>query len=115
MQDWLNSNVPVGVRDAVRATIDASLDVAQADQAFNYPTFKPLLGKHRPIIEMRFKEGGLQYRPLLCEGPAGREATLLVGATKKGTKWSPFNARETAVARRKEIFIDSARTCPHQR
>jgi hypothetical protein len=63
------------------------------------------------IKKMRFSVEGVQMRPLLCEGPTknkkghyNKEFTLLCGATEKGDKFKPTNARSTAVQRRDEVI-----------
>jgi hypothetical protein len=68
--------------------------------SWGMPDFKPLGGG---IFEIRFKADGRQYRPLGYDGPGPHEFTVLVGAYKKMNRWTPPDARKTAVKRRKEI------------
>lgn len=68
--------------------------------SWGMPDFKPL---GAGIFELRFKSGGKQYRPLGYDGPDRNQFTILIGAYKKMQRWTPTDARNTAVKRRKEI------------
>ena len=77
----------------------------------------------KQVKKLRFSQGGVQLRPLLCEGPTrndqnqyNKEYTLLCGATEKGDKIKPKNAYETATQRRQEVIDDhKSRRCRHER
>lgn len=55
------------------------------------------------VRELRFKEERVQWRPLYCFGPGQMEATLLIGASKKGQSWDPRNALGTAQGRSEQV------------
>ena len=73
---------------------------AEPRVSWSMPDFKPLGGG---ICELRFKVSGKAYRPLGCDGPGPNQFTILIGAYKKMKKWTPQDARQTAMKRRKEI------------
>lgn len=74
------------------------------------PEFDKLSGRYKDLGELRFEVANVQYRPLGCFGPARAEFTILVGATKKGRIYSPRDALETALKRRKEVLQNPARS-----
>jgi hypothetical protein len=75
--------------------------------------YKPLTGKHAGIYELRFKADKKEYRPLgfllppADVGSADLDVlVLLIGACKKMITWTPHDARDTAVSRKKSVLAD---------
>lgn len=67
------------------------------------PEFDILSGKYAGMGELRFDVARVEHRPLGFFGPSRAEFTLLIGATKKGQKYDPHSALETARKRMGEI------------
>jgi phage-related protein len=61
------------------------------------------------IGEIRFKAGGLQYRPLGFHLSAIQRFVLVVPATKKADQWTPSNAIALAQRRKAEVVVDGGR------
>lgn len=68
------------------------------------------------VEKIRVK-GQTQLRPLLCDGPVavGSEFTLLLGAREVGSKWSPKDAPEQALANKQKVISDHNRRRAHER
>ena len=80
---------------------------------WNINDYKPLTGKHAGIYELRFKADKREYRPLGFVLPAADVGSadldvlvLLIGAYKKMVTWTPHDARDTAISRKKEALAD---------
>jgi len=72
------------------------------------------------IKKLRFQQGNVQMRPLLCQGPGKeqdgsykKEFTLLCGAKEKGEEFVPKDALETAIERREDLIKNIKRRVPH--
>jgi hypothetical protein len=111
ISDWYRKELSV----RARVKFDALLRGLSKTRATNWsPTdYKPLTTPHAGISELRFKDGGIEYRPLCFLLPpaevGGAELdvmVLLIGAYKKMNKWTPFDARDTALARKKLVLSD---------
>ena len=103
IETWLESR-PKGVR----AKLTAILTIARAERQLSGPRFKVLHGAGG-ILEIRFLEGRVAYRPLACYGPRRGEVTLLAGATKRNNQYRPPGILDTANARWAEILLDRRR------
>ena len=64
----------------------------------------------RDIYEIRFKARNVQYRPLGFFGPGEGQFTILVWCTKKGEKYNPSRAIDTAKERKTLVESGSAST-----
>ncbi len=80
---------------------------------WNVNDYKPLTGKHAGIYELRFKADKREYRPLGFMLPPADVGSvdldvlvLLIGAYKKMISWTPHDARDTAVSRKKSALAD---------
>ncbi len=63
---------------------------------------RPLTGKlkgYPNLYEIIVLSGNIQYRPIGCYGPKKGEFTILIGAIKKGGKFEPKSALDTAYNR----------------
>jgi hypothetical protein len=113
LSDWYRKDLsPTG-----RAEFDALLRTLAKMRAKDWTTgdYKPLKGnrKYAGVYELRFKQGGIQYRPLcflLPQADVGGAdldvLVLLIGAYKKSETWTPREARETAGDRMKLVLQD---------
>lgn len=91
---WLNAQSP-----AVKAEINSFILFLEASAPLlRHPHAHDIKG-HADLIELRKKAGGVQYRPLCCYGPRRQEVTILLGASKKGSVWTPKNALSDAQSR----------------
>jgi hypothetical protein len=106
IHDWLN-----GLPVAAKATLNVFIQNLEATPDLKEPAMKELRG-HKGVYELRQKVNNVQYRPLCCYGPARREVTILIGASKKGGVWNPPKAIDTAKTRKK-VFSQVGRTCDH--
>lgn len=94
-----------------RAEFDGLLLKLSKQHAKDWSTYDyfPLHGgKHSGIYELRFTADKKEYRPLCFLLPptefGGSDLdvlVLLIGAYKKGKTWTPQNARDSAVERKK--------------
>lgn len=91
--------------DAVQAKFDAVLEyLSQRDLSeWIRPDYAPLSGRQSGLGELRFSHGGKVYRPLGCFGPERFEFTILIGCSKKGRRYDPPDALDTALDRKKFI------------
>jgi hypothetical protein len=107
IEAWLES-LPKGAQTPVRAKLLAILTFASAQQQLRPPRFKVLQGMEG-MLEIRFTERRVAYRPLACHGPGRGEVTLLAGATKRNNQYRPPGVFETADRRRAEALSDRRR------
>jgi hypothetical protein len=96
---------------AVQAGIDVVLEYLRQcpRDEWRRPDFDLLSGKMREIGEIRLKVDK-QYRILGFFGPSRSEFTLLIGASKRGNKYCPKEACETALRRMAQIIDDGNRS-----
>ena len=107
IEAWLES-LPKGARTPVRAKFAAILTIARAQRQLLPPRFCVLHGVER-MLEIKFIEGRVAYRPLACYGPERGEVTLLAGATERNNQYRPAGVLETANRRRAEVLSDRRR------
>ncbi len=94
---WLNT-----LPDKDQAKIDARIRHLEITKTLE----RPLTGKLKSypnLYEIIVSSGKIQYRPIGCYGPKDREFTILIGAIKKGRKFKPKDALNTAYKRSKQI------------
>ncbi|MBU1664875.1 MAG: hypothetical protein KKG92_05685 [Gammaproteobacteria bacterium] len=98
IKDWSES-----LEKVQRAKLNERLDKLQLHGPDLYPEM--MAGSGVAGIEKLKVKGKVQLRPLLCKGPIDIqcEYTLLMGAKEVGNKWSPNDAREVALARKKAV------------
>ena len=98
--------------DDVQAAFDAVLEyLAQRSRnEWRRPEFDKLSGKYAKLGELRFEVRNVQYRPFGFFGPGRAEFTLLIGAIKKGKKYDPLSACETALKRMRQVLADQGRS-----
>jgi len=98
-----------------RAEFDGLLRTLSKYRAKNWNPndYAALLGKHAGIYELRFKGDHRQYRPLGFLLPPAEVGSgeldvlvLLIGAYKKMGTWTPHDARDTAVDRKKQVLAN---------
>lgn len=65
-----------------------------------------LHGAGRGLGEIRFKVSKVCYRPIGYFGPERQHFTVLIGTIKKGNRFNPINACNTAQKRLKKIPTD---------
>jgi hypothetical protein len=98
-----------------RAKLTVKLDMLQ----MHGPGLRPqvLTGTDLPGIQKLRVHGGVQLRPLLCEGPQNvrLEFTLLAGATEVQGELKPRGVLHAADDRKREVAADSARRRIHER
>ncbi len=63
------------------------------------PQARFLHGKAKGLVEIRFKAGGVERRPLGCLGPGKGEVTLLIGAYEQNKELRPPGIINTALGR----------------
>lgn len=110
--DWLH-RLPPSVGPEVKAALTAQLLWMAPEHELKRPFTGKLIRECAGLYEIIFKVQGVQYRPLFCYGPDRRQATLLIGATKRGRHFDPTDACTTALRRKAEILADNRRVCPH--
>jgi hypothetical protein len=95
-----------GLAPSAHAVLDTALEflAVRPREQWLRPEFDALHREGKGLCEIRFKHGNRQYRPLGFFGPGRNEFTIVIGATKKGSRWDPVNAIETAQKRRAEIM-----------
>jgi hypothetical protein len=105
-----------GVSAGALATFDAALEylAQRAPIDWERPEYAPLHGNASGLSEIRFKHGGIQYRPLGFVGPLPLEFTILLGASKKGNVWTPHSAIDTALRRKDEVLADRSTIRPYE-
>lgn len=111
VSDWYRKELSVRARQEFDDLL-SDLGKLRA-MKWNPNDFKPLVGKHSSISELRFKMDGTEYRPLCFLLPVADVGgadldvlVLLIGAYKKSGKWTPLDARDTAVDRKKYVLSD---------
>ncbi len=104
---WLHSDA---VPAKARAKINARIISLQGFALFPDQYFSALKGWD-DLYEMRVGFSGVEYRPIGCYGPMGRQFTFLIGAIEKGE--IPRRLLETADDRRKLIHADPKRIERH--
>ena len=107
-QRWLDNDLDQGQRKGVEAAIKTTLRFLRyaRKDLWKVPHFKWFSGG---IGEVRSDYGNVEYRPLGCNGPQPDQFTIVIGAYKKGTVWTPQEARKTALKRRKELLQSPSR------
>ena len=86
------------------ARADRFMRIARRLERLEMPDFKKLQGKKfKGLLEARWPgEDGVPHR-IFCYVPSGKHLIFLCGCTHKDRRYSPTNAKETAVKRRKAI------------
>jgi hypothetical protein len=107
VSEWL-----VGLPYNVRTRMNAIINHMEITRVWSTRYFKALKG-YNGIYEIRFIVNNIQYRPLGCYGPDEKQFTILIGATKKGNRFNPANARELAMERRRMIHEDKRYACEY--
>ena len=104
---WLNSReVPPGAK----AKINARIVALQGFPVFPEQFFSAYKGWD-DLYELRVVNGGVQYRTFGCYGPGRWRFSILVGGLEKGRV--PKSLLGVADDRRKIVFADPQRLCPH--
>ncbi len=94
---WLNT---LSVK--ARAKIKTRIKYLEIEKTWKKQYFKKLSG-YTDLYEIRIVFNNIQYRPIGCYGPKDGEFTILIGAIKKGRKFKPKDALNTANERRNLI------------
>ncbi len=95
----------------VQAAFDITLNNLAGLRSWHGRTdFSMLHGAHARLGEIRFKTGKVQYRPVGFFGSARGTFILLVGASKKQNVYTPPNAFDLAVTRRRLLAQNVGRT-----
>jgi hypothetical protein len=110
ISEWLQS-IPIGAR----VEFEALLDILRAKEILTRPQTGRLEGKCKGLYEFCFKKLNVQYRPLFCYGPGKREITILIGATKKNSRFIPPNVCRTALKRADEVEANTKQVVRHVR
>ena len=87
----------------VRDRLDDRLSIIQHHQQLGEPQVKTRQGLPETLLEMRFKVGKVQQRPLACYGPGRMQVTILAGAYEKNGRLHPPGIERTALARKAQI------------
>jgi len=107
ISDWYRKDI---VSASARAEFDKTLRDLRilAAKDWSRPDYSALSGKHSGIGEIRFKGDKREYRPLgfFLTGDAQETFVILIGAHKKMGKWTPLEARDSAIERRKDVLRD---------
>lgn len=90
---WLNA-LPI----KARAKIKRRIEYLEITKIWDKRYFKKVSG-YKDLYEIRIICNNIQYRPIGCLGPKGREFIILIGVIKKGKKLNPSNAFDTAYNR----------------
>jgi hypothetical protein len=106
IQEWYD-----GLPDDAQAEFDVTLRLlaGQREWRLARQEFKMLSGKQKQLGEMRFSSNNVQYRPIGMFQP-GRIFVILIGCSKKGTRYTPDDALDTAVKRRRDVDQGKAGT-----
>jgi len=105
IEDWYD-----GESADVQAAFDVTLNNLAGIQRWHDRTdFSMLGGKHAGLGEIRFKVANVQYRPVGFYGEQRRSFVLLVGASKKQRVYTPPNAFDLAVTRKRLLDQNIAR------
>ena len=102
IERWVAS-LPRSHRTDVRAALRGRFEAHQ-NTDLKPQQFKPLHAPCEGLIEIRFKVGGIPYRPLGFTGPESGEFTILIGAKEHNGHLVPEGVCQSAFAR-----IDLAR------
>ena len=87
------------------------IGIARKLERLEMPDFKSLRGKKfKGLLEARWRGDNKVPHRIFCYASSGRQVIFLCGCTHKGNRYTPTNARETAVKRRKEIQDERAST-----
>lgn len=101
MADWYSQQ-----SDAIQAAFDTSLLHLAQIVNWREPLAKKLENANG-IIEIRFKAGGVQQRPLGFYGPNRMQFTILVCAIEKNNRFVPPDAIAIAENRKAEVEQDA--------
>lgn len=112
IHEWLDGLAP-SARKKVRQKLTARLDYLQATPVFALPYTRMLVGDCAGIFEIRFEVNNVQYRPLACYGPSGREVTILTGAIEVNDRFEPLSVPSTALERKALVMSNRRYVCPH--
>lgn len=103
-----------GLPPEAQADFDVLLEDLAVVTKWQRPILRYLSGKkYKGVPELRFKAGRVQHR-VLGYFQRERDFTLLIGCTHKGQVYSPPDARETAVRRKKLIETGKGSVCRHE-
>jgi hypothetical protein len=94
---WLNT-----LPDKDQAKIETIIRRLEITKTLGRPYTAKLKG-YPGLYEIIVFSGKIQYRPIGCYGPNQKEFTILIGAIKKGRKFKPKDALNTAYKRSKQI------------
>lgn len=95
---WLDD---VGIE--VRDRLDDKLNIIRNIPYLWEPHVKVRQGLPERLLEIRFKAGKVQRRPLACYGPGRMQVTILAGAYEKNGRLYPPDIEKTALGRKAEI------------
>lgn len=107
IDDWLQK-MPPGASARIRAIIK----YLETEKKWPKNYFKNIIG-YANIYELRCIYKDVQYRPLGCFGPGGKEFTLLIPAIEQGDRLIPRTAPGIAVKRCKLIHKNSTNKRRH--
>ena len=96
---WLDV---VGI--AVRDRLDDRIKVLEQHQQLGEPQVKVRQALQVRLLEIIFKEGKVQRRPLACYGPGRGQVTILAGAYEKNDRLYPHGIEDTAIERMAHIY-----------
>lgn len=105
-----------GLEKPQRAKLNEKIDKLELYGDTLHPAM--LTGTDVAGIKKIRARGGVQLRPLLCNGPIEieKEYTMLMGAKEVGDKWVPKNAPDKADAKKQLVKLDPAnRRIKHER
>lgn len=108
VREWLDS-----LLTRARAKIQARIVVLESMKVLQRPYVGILAGDCDGLLEIRVNSGNVEYRPLACYGPGGRQVTILYGTLEKNRKFVPPDACRNALTRRQVIQTIDGRTCEH--
>ncbi len=94
---WLNE-----IPKKAKAKIKKIMTYLESERVWKEPYAKKLEGSDT-IWEIRVILDNIQYRPLGCRGPLGKDFTILIGAIEMNGRLYPPNAINTAESRCKLI------------
>ena len=99
----------LGLPEEAQANFDVTLHLLSITNDWRGLSQFDSLGRHG-LCEIRFKSGGIQYRPAGFFGPGEKCFSIYVGCKKKGRVYDPPDAFDLALKRcakvkRREAFL----------
>lgn len=105
---------PIGAKAAINAHIQ---NVEVSRPPFDPRDVKKLRNKDRQnccgFLEFRIRFGGVQYRPIVWQGPGQRDLTILGMATEQNNRLQPFGICDTCANRRGKLTNNEGSTVHH--